>query len=327
MMKPLLFLLATALLLFSLLVSCHGGKQGGEQQVVGAESTEATKAMEEKPSFPFPEIPAALTDAAARKAYLLEHYWDSFGFADTALVANREVTEQGLVNHLALLATEKADGELVVKSIDALCTGMEQHTYARKAFMRMMDDYLYDPNSPYYNESLYGSYLKRMLQSKALDEAGKSTLQFRLELVNRNRVGTKATSFAYYLPDGRQQRLNDTPVAGNALLLLFYDPECPTCHEVLQAMAADPWLAEAVERKQVSVLAIYTEGNEEVWRRTLPDMPAGWMVGDDRMTVKDQALYDLKAMPSLYLLDREKRVLLKDASYAAVKRQLTEQRD
>lgn len=49
--------------------------------------------------------------------------------------------------------------------------------------------------------------------------------------------------------------------------------------------------------------------------KALPDMPEGWTVGTDREAVKTGALYDLKAMPSLYLLDGQKRVLLKDVPY------------
>mgnify|MGYP002225558834 FL=1 len=64
--------------------------------------------------------------------------------------------------------------------------------------MRLMDDYLYNPNSPYYNETLYAAYLRRMLQSTALDEARKSSLKFKLELISRNNVGKAATDFTYY---------------------------------------------------------------------------------------------------------------------------------
>jgi hypothetical protein len=34
--------------------------------------------------------------------------------------------------------------------------------------------------------------------------------------------------------------------------------------------------------------------------------------------VKDKEIYDLKAIPSLYLLDRQKNVLLKDARFEQV---------
>ena len=85
-------------------------------------------------------------------------------------------------------------------------------------------------------------------------------------------------------------------------------------------MTASTALAEAVKTGRMSVLAIYTEGNEETWRKALPDMPEGWVVGTDRETVKTGALYDLKAMPSLYLLDGQKKVLLKDAAFEEISR-------
>ena len=103
------------------------------------------------------------------------------------------------------------------------------------------------------------------------------------------------------------------------LLLMFYDPECESCHEVLLQMAADTALAEAVRAGKLSVLAVYTEGNKAAWRKALPDMPGGWTVGNDREAVKTGALYDLKAMPSLYLLDGSKTVLLKDAAYEKIR--------
>ena len=37
----------------------------------------------------------------------------------------------------------------------------------------MMEDYLYNPNSPYYNEGLYVLFLKRMLESKYVDDLKK----------------------------------------------------------------------------------------------------------------------------------------------------------
>ena len=266
-------------------------------------------------NFPFPDIPVMLTQPEDRKAYLLQHYWDKFNFADTALVNNREVTEQAFANLLSLLADETTAAGLVEESMDNFCSGMERYEHARKVCMQMTDDYLYNPNSPYYNEKLYAVYLKRMLQSKEVDEASKSSLQFRLTLISRNVPGSKASDFVYFLPDSSRRTLARTKVSNNRLLLVFYDPECPSCHETMRRMTADATLAAAVDAKLLTVLAVYTEGNEEAWRKSLADIPEGWIVGQDRQAVKDGALYDLKAMPSLYLLDGEKKVLLKDAAF------------
>ena len=269
--------------LILLLASCRA--KPGKAEARELEPTDSTVVQAQV--FPFPEIPTTLTEPEARKAYLLTHYWERFDFADTTLVNNRDVT------------------------------------HARKVLTQMADDYWYNPNSPFYNERLYGLYLETLLSQLPQEDAMRFSYNFKLELLKRNQVGKLATDFRYELSDGTRRSLMATPVKGNRLLLLFYDPECESCHEVLLQMAADKALAAAVKAGQISVLAIYTEGNEDAWRKNLPDMPAGWMVGMDREEVKNEALYDLKAMPSLYLLDGKKQVLLKDAPYEAIRQVLS----
>ena len=272
--------------------------------------------------FPFPAIPTMLTQPEERKAYLMAHYWENFNFADTALVNNRNVSEQGAANYLAILADGTLSEAQVKGSLDGFCKGMEVQEHARKVFLQMMEDYLYNPNSPFHNEALYALFLERMLKSEYMDEARKSSLKFSLDLISRNCPGKVATDFVYFLPDGSRHSLAQTRAKNNRLLLVFYDPECPSCHETMQEMVADGMLAEAVKAGKLTVLAVYTEGNQEVWKRTLSDLPQGWTVGSDRETVKQGALYDLKAMPSLYLLDGTKKVLLKDAPYAKIREEI-----
>ena len=148
-------------------------------------------------NFPFPEIPTMLTQPEERKAYLMAHYWDNFNFADTALVNNRNVSEQGAANYLAILADGTLSEAQVKGSLDGFCKGMEVQEHARKVFLQMMEDYLYNPNSPYHNEALYALFLERMLKSEYVDEARKSSLKFSLDLISRNCPGKVATDFVY----------------------------------------------------------------------------------------------------------------------------------
>lgn len=297
-----------------LLASCRA--KPGTAEVRESVPTDSTVVQAQV--FPFPEIPATLTEPEARKAYLLTHYWEQFDFADTTLMNNRDVTEQGFVNFIALLADGATPEDLMRESLENWCAGFVGKDHARKVLTQTADDYLFNPNSPFYNEALYGMYLEALLGKLPQTDAMRSAYRFKLELVKRNNVGDKATDFTYYQPDGTRRTLATTSVKNDRLLLMFYDPECESCHEVLLQMVADTALAEAVRIGKLSVLAVYTEGNDEAWRKALPDMPEGWTVGTDREVVKTGALYDLKAMPSLYLLDGKKTVLLKDAAYEKI---------
>ena len=305
-------------LLGAVLMSCKHSATPAD--VSSGQAEKAPVAVEQSAdSFPFPVIPEVLTSPEDRKTYLLTHYWEQFDFADTTLVNNRDVTEQGFVNFIALLADGTTPEELTRESLENWCAGFVGHEHARQVLTQTADSYLFNPNSPFYNEALYGMYLEALLSKLPQTDAMRSSYQFKLELVRRNNVGDKATDFVYYLSDGSRHTLVSTPVKNDRLLLMFYDPECESCHEVLLQMAADVALAEAVRAGKLSVLAVYTEGNEEAWLKALPDMPEGWTVGTDREAVKTGALYDLKAMPSLYLLDGKKTVLLKDAAYEKIR--------
>lgn len=304
-----------------LLGACGRNNQQQQAETIESASTAQPQAAADA-KFPFPEIPTMLTQPDERKAYLMAHYWENFNFADTALVNNGNVSEQGVANYLAILADGTLSEAQVKGSLDGFCKGMEVQEHARQVFLQMMEDYLYNANSPYHNEALYALFLERMLKSEYVDEARKSSLKFSLDLISRNCPGKRATDFVYFLPDGSKRSLAQTRAKNNRLLLVFYDPECPSCHDTMQEMVADGLLAEAVKVGKLTVLAVYTEGNQEVWKRTLSDLPQGWTVGSDHETVKQGALYDLKAMPSLYLLDGSKKVLLKDAPYAKIREEI-----
>ena len=160
--------------------------------------------------FPFPDIPEMLTSPDERKAYLLTNYWERFDFADTTLVNNRDVTEQGFVNFVALLADGTTSEELMRESLENWCAGFVGKEHARKVLTKTADDYLYNPNSPFYNEALYGLYLEALLGKLPQTDAMRSAYRFKLELVRRNNVGDKATDFTYYLPDGTRRTLAAT---------------------------------------------------------------------------------------------------------------------
>lgn len=109
-----------------------------------------------------------------RKAYLLRHYWDGFNFADSALVNSKETAEQGLADYFSLLSDETVDSMLAVESMEGFCSGMERYGYSRTEFMKKADSYLYNPESPCYDERIYRIYLERMLRSNWLDKAEKA---------------------------------------------------------------------------------------------------------------------------------------------------------
>ena len=66
-------------------------------------------------------------------------------------------------------------------------------------------------------------------------------------------------------------------------------------------------------------MVIYPDADSEMWKNRISRMPIGWIDAySPDGEIADKLLYYLPAMPSLYLLDADKRVILKDASHETV---------
>ena len=57
-------------------------------------------------------------------------------------------------------------------------------------------------------------------------------------------------------------------ITSKKLVLVFYDPECPHCGEILERLYRNPRLQQAIAIGKAKVLAVYTERNRELWEET-----------------------------------------------------------
>ena len=169
------------------------------------------------------------------------------------------------------------------------------------------------PSSPYRNEERYIDFLNRFLAVDTLSEELRLRAEDRLRRASLNRRGTIANDFEFIDRNGRRGTLHGTQC--HNIMLIFYDPECPHCGDILRELANAPGINGAIADGALTVLAIYTEGKRDVWDSTKAAMPANWTVGYDLTGILDRELYDIPAMPIIYLLDSTHTVLLKDPDY------------
>lgn len=271
--------------------------------------------------FKLPHIPAALVTPESRIDYLTKHYWDNFDFADTALISKPEITEQAFADFIDLLTglpAPMADSALT-RMIKA--STVDSTMFAH--FTDLSEKYLYDPNSPLRNEELYIPVLRYLTDSPHLDSLSKLRPRYQLELALKNRPGDMAADFTYTLASGKRDRMSH--IRADYTILFFNNPDCGDCIRVKEYMDMSPAIGGQLRRqcapgktatnsgsRELAVLALYPEGDIPLWQNT--KYPAGIINAYDAgQKIAAGQLYDLKAMPTLYLLDKDKRVILKDA--------------
>lgn len=294
------------LTLFSALAACHRTGIGTRQAEPDGRNAETIRPAE----LPLPAIPDSIAAPERRADYLMAHFWDAMDFSDERARTDTLFLEQNFVNFIQLYGYGSPRGAREATRI------LLERARADETAFRLLCDiaerYLNDPNSPMRDEERYILFLEELLRTPGLPEYDRLRPSWQLETAKKNRPGMTAADFAYVTRSGIRQRLHGTP--GERLLLLFYDPDCEHCREILEQLHESRLLRQLLEAGKLAVLAVYTGGDRKLWDATKEAMPQKWSVGFDLDGIPDRELYSLPAMPILYLLDRDKTVLLKDPS-------------
>lgn len=275
----------------------------------------AGAAAQEK--FPMITIPEDITDHVARAEYLGQHYWDNVDFN----TVSDDILEQGFVDMVSifmLLDDEALDATwaAAVKRAEGGKTGVVR-------LLALGDKYLYGVSSPMYNETAYRSLLRAALVSKKITKADKQPYQKHLVLLEMNNPGSAAVDFEFEKADGTVSRLSE--VESPVTIIFFYDPDCVDC-KIERFRLTQARVTSYLQRAGgVTVLAVLPSSDTEIWNKHKSDIPAGWINARDASgRLKSENLYDLRAMPRIYLLDDSKQVLLKNTTAEQIESYLTD---
>lgn len=338
-------------LAFALAVSCfgprHSGGDSGQNAVLdtgavaGAEEAlEIRSSLLNAPAVPAPsrrfptlQMPRVYgDDPAAAAEYALEHYWDGFlngeGLTTPKAVLGvlDEEVEQALSNYIALLTEVKNDAspdnlaplKMAQKGVRHFFSKLEarqkadtsSNTYLRMA--ELVTKYLYDPNSPMRDEDLYLPFAEAAAESACTSGDMRNAYRFEAKQCRTNTFGSKVPDFNYSDINGHKGSLY--AVKAEYTMLFFSNPGCESCKQIIHDVMARNYIELMISNRKLAVVNIYIDEEVSKWREYSPNYPSCWINGYDyTFSLRDSGKYDIRAIPSLYLLDSDKRVLMKDA--------------
>ena len=127
-----------------------------------------------------------------------------------------------------------------------------------------------------------------------------------------NLPGTKAADFRFIDTAGRTRTLHS--VKAEYVLLVFGNPDCTACRELVESMSSVPEISALEASGRLKVVDIYIDQEIDLWKERMASYPKNWINGyDPDYVIRQDLIYDVRAVPSIYLLDKDKTVLLKDA--------------
>ena len=290
-----------SLLITLLLIGCGGRQQGSNEQITYEPGTRTMRRSVE-----------SISSIRTQEEYIamIDHFWDDFDFAAGEEIVAYDTIDivNAMSEYVSYIPPRDADSLL-----RALIHRASQSKPVLEFFGMVAEVVLHDPNSPLRNDEYYIPVLESILLSPLLDEYERIAPEYDLEIARKNRIGTIANDFVYTLADGRQHRMHD--IEANYTILMFSNPGCPMCREIMEQITSSPLLNELTERGDLRTLSLYPDEDLEAWRNHFEDMPTSWIRAYDKgQKLTHERLYNLSAIPALYLLDRDKRVIVKDGT-------------
>ena len=300
------------LLLIGIALLCSCGPRGGKPAPVPVRD------------FPQADVPSMYTEEAERLGYVVLHFWDRF--TDTAKVYACDSTvvngvrTDALESQVGLYATllDQVPLEEGVRSVSRLFDRIE--AFERKypesnvfeELCRQTSRYLYDPNSPVRNEDFYRPFVEKLAASDLIDDGYRRGYEWDARMCRLNGVGMQAADFPFTDTRGKLRTLHG--VKAEYTLLIFANPGCNACQEITAAMKASPAISALVDSRRLKVVDVYIDQEIDDWKAHIADYPADWINGYDQdYAIRTDLVYNIRAIPSIYLLDKDKTVLMKDA--------------
>lgn len=264
-----------------------------------------------KESVPLPAVPGELTDPAARADWLCAHFWDSLDMADRSRSLDTAYMEQSFANFASVLPLASSD-ESRMRAVEAVMSRAESAgADVRDRLLEIAQLYLYEPESPVYDENLYAffaRYAAEHVPGRAV------AARAALDDIARNAPGTRAPDIRLQRPDGSTVHLLRGASRQAGIILFFYEPGCERCAAAKRLLAGDAVVSRAVTDGALRVVMVCLDADthRRAWLRDAESLPPGWETGLDADGEADEG-YTVRATPSLYLLHPDGTVILKDA--------------
>lgn len=331
-----------AILLSAAVLFCAcGGNGGGKKAAEGAVR-----------EFPMVNVPAMMDSPSERAEYVALHYFDPLTRVEASMPENmssekgKKSADAGVkylcdsthvsgvpseeieravatwcesLNMVPLETAEKASARLFARIETCEKADTSSNVYERVG--ELVDRYLYDPNSPLRNEDFYAPFVLERSKSTLLSPEERKSAAETARRCSLNKVGTRAADFRFSDRQGRVRTLYS--IKADRILLFFSNPGCNACKEIIDALKSYPEMEKMVSSGELAVLNIYIDEDLKEWYAYMPIYPDSWYNGyDPDYAIRTDMLYDVRAIPSLYLLASDKTVLMKDAPTEKVLREL-----
>ena len=261
--------------------------------------------------------PVTKQDSIANYEFYKKHYWDGISFMDDRVIRTPFFLPK-VEKYFRDILVPSAD--TIIKEADYLLLLARTNTEMYKFLLNWLtDEYIYPK---YMGQDAVFVHLFEEYHSKGvsnwLNEKQLTAISNRAYMVMSNLIGEKAADLDMVDTLGKPYHLYD--VNAEYIVVCFWDPTCSHCREEVPRLDS---LYQAKWKQQgVKIYGVLSENEKTKWlqfirKNNLKDWIHVYQTEETKKAITDsqkpsyKQLYDITQTPTLYLLDKEKRIIAK----------------
>jgi len=278
--------------------------------------------MREPEVPPASQHPGGKYDSVFAYQYYKDHYWDGVNFFDDRLTRT-PFFENKLDRYFEQVVVQQPDS--IIKAIDWMLGYASVNEEMQKfLLLKFINRYL---NQKYmWEDAIFVHLYQKYLSQKDypwLTEAGKKTITDRAYNLMANIFGSPAADIN--LPDSTGKNVSLYSIEAPYTVVFIWDPTCGHCKEVapkIDSLYDNKWKKNGVK---IYALAKETDGNKKDWLKFIGENKLEWQhvyyskeadkARIDAGTPGYSQLYDVQSFPTIYLLDKDKRIIAKKLAF------------
>jgi len=253
--------------------------------------------------------------------FLKLHFFDNVNFQDTLLL-NSNAWANKAISYLSLYGNSKLDQKQLEAEFIKAVTVMLSAAAVNPEIYKFILDYVVGGFDKYHFDGVI-TYIADNFQDpfSCEDQARKTALQKKLDNFKKISIGKIAPEIE--VPDSIGKMIRLSAIQSEYTLVIFWSSECGHCVEMMPRVKQ---FYDSQKPRRVEVLAVSIDTSKTEWTSFLREEKLNWINVSELKGFNSKSTddYNIFATPTMFLLDREKKILAKPISYRELEQALKE---
>ncbi|NOX46014.1 MAG: TlpA family protein disulfide reductase, partial [Chlorobi bacterium] len=253
---------------------------------------------------------------AERREYNIAHYFDPIDFSDVELVRSNIYTTLA-IEYMSLYSNSNFTQEQLENSFIVAVDKIMYEAMDNNIIYDFIVDYLVGGFERFHFDKVLDYIAENYAPEQCENEERKTDLQTRLSKYAELTNGKQAPDIN--IPDVDGNTIKLSRIKAEYTLVLFWASWCPHCNETLPKI--QNIYENSTNRKKLEVLSISLDTEKGEWKSAIDTANYTWLNACDLRgwDSKSATDYNVYATPTMFLLDKNKKIVAKPITFAELK--------